>query len=254
MTAIVRPLSHADLLWIWERGERLHPAQLAVELLQRALPSQSAATLWQLPLGQRDRLLLDLREQTFGPRLRLAARCPQCREALELALHTHDLHCGPASLPTAQDAICEVDLQVAEQQIRYRLPTSADLMAVARCDDPQQALQQILKRCVQAWHVEGGQPVTALSPDVIHAIAEDMAARDPQGEMLFSLRCPGCGTAWQAILDVAALLLRELQSEAERLLDEIHALAAAYGWSEPTILSLSTKKRRAYLARCGASA
>lgn len=258
MAAIVRPLSHADLLSIWERGDRLHPAQLAVELLQRAVPSLSVAALWQLPLGQRDRLLLALREQTFGPTLRLVAACPHCREALELTIQTTELCSPPATttlpFPEAEDAQAVVELRVSDYCIRYRYPNSADLMAVARCTDRQDALQMLLAQCLHAVHIETGDPVADLPPDVVQAIAEDMSARDPQSELLFSLRCPSCDTAWQAILDVASLLLKELQAEAERLLDELHALAAAYGWSEPTILSLSAKKRRAYLARCGACA
>jgi hypothetical protein len=256
MTAIVRPLSHADLLAIWERGERLHPAQLAVELLQRAVPSLSADALWQLPLGQRDRLLLALREQTFGSRLRLAAACPRCRDALELSVHTHELCGDPVHLPTAEAEMgeAEVELELAPYRVWYRLPSSADLIAAAQHADPDRALRQILAGCVRALHMESGEPAADLPQEIVQAVAEQMSQRDPQGELLFGLRCPSCGTEWQAILDMASLLLRELQAEAERLLDEIHTLAAAYGWTEPAILSLSSKKRRAYLARCGASA
>ena len=46
-----------------------------------------------------------------------------------------------------------------------------------------------------------------------------------------------------------AFLWDEVDVRARRLLDEVHALAGAYGWSEQRILALSEARRRAYLDR-----
>lgn len=251
MAARLQLLTAADLLSIWEFGERQHPVCLAVELLQRALPEVEAETLWKLPVGRRDALLLELRERTFGSRLRLFSRCPGCREELELELTTRDLRAAPLSAGALDDAE-ECELRVADFLITYRLPTSADLLAIAGCADRDAAMRALIARCIWAQGADGAAS-KELPAEVVLAVAEQMAERDPQGETLVTMSCPACDTTWQAAVEVSRLLLKELQIEAERLVDEVHALAAAYGWSEQAIVAMSARKRRAYLSRCGVS-
>ncbi len=49
--------------------------------------------------------------------------------------------------------------------------------------------------------------------------------------------------------DVGGFLWEEIDVRARRLLDEVHALARSYCWSERQILELSETRRRAYLER-----
>jgi hypothetical protein len=95
----------------------------------------------------------------------------------------------------------------------------------------------------------GGVDVLAneLPNDLLAALAAEMAARDPQAEILLDLTCPACGTPWQALFDVAAFFWAEVAAEAKRLLREVDALARAYGWREADILALSPRRRQAYL-------
>ncbi|HUD55174.1 MAG TPA: hypothetical protein VMR02_08095 [Terracidiphilus sp.] len=43
------------------------------------------------------------------------------------------------------------------------------------------------------------------------------------------------------------MALTQIEARARRLLYEVHTLAAAYGWSEREILSLSAPRRALYL-------
>ena len=76
-----------------------------------------------------------------------------------------------------------------------------------------------------------------------------MDAADPWAELTLGIRCPACGHEDGAAFDIAAYLWEEIDSHARQLLDDIHTLATAYGWTEPDILALSDARRAAYLAR-----
>jgi hypothetical protein len=74
----------------------------------------------------------------------------------------------------------------------------------------------------------------------------------PRGaEQRVELACPTCGHAWQAQLDVAEFLWAGVNTAAGRLLEDVHALAAACGWSEGDVLALSARRRRAYRELAG---
>jgi hypothetical protein len=63
-----------------------------------------------------------------------------------------------------------------------------------------------------------------------------------------AMDCPACGHQWRALFDVAAFLWREIDAWAKRSLNEVHALASAYGWSQRDILSMSASRRRRYVS------
>ena len=58
---------------------------------------------------------------------------------------------------------------------------------------------------------------------------------------------PACGGAWQGVLEVIDFLWAEIRTRARRLLQEIDALARAYGWREAEILALSDARRGLYV-------
>jgi hypothetical protein len=86
-------------------------------------------------------------------------------------------------------------------------------------------------------------------PDAVtEAIAEAMAGADPQADVQVALTCPACARRWDAVFDVAEFLWREIDAWAKRVLDEVHILASAYGWSEGEILSMSAARRERYVS------
>ena len=77
----MRALSAADLLTVWERGVTHSLAQRALTLLALACAETPPEQVAQFSVGQRDMLLLALREQTFGSQLASIATCPACASA-----------------------------------------------------------------------------------------------------------------------------------------------------------------------------
>ena len=94
----------------------------------------------------------------------------------------------------------------------------------------------------------GGAIAAVSSFGADSAVLLDMIARiDPAGDPYAMLRCAECACEWDAPIDIANVLAREIEGAAEALLDEIHLLAQAYHWSEGAILALGQDRRREIL-------
>lgn len=240
------PLSAQRALEAWERGQRSDSIERSLVLLSSALPNVRRDRLGKLPLGQRDALLMRLRERTFGSQVRGFAQCPKCNTRLEFPL---DLRAYDSAAALARRLAPET-LSAEGFEVRFRLPDSGDLAAMSRCRDVEGARHLLLERCVlEASH--GGEPVPVgeLPEVVVERVGERMEALDPLAYLPLSIDCARCGHDWMILLDPGSLLWREIASTAERLLQEVHALARAYGWSESEILAMSDARRRFYLAQ-----
>ena len=240
----MEPLTARELLELWERAGTSRLAR-ALAPLAMACPQLSWEQLLQLPLGHRDALLLELYGRSFGPHLDLQARCPACGERLELELAVADLLAGdPPPGPEPRE------LQAGELTLRFRLPGSEDVEAIA-ASSPEVAADLLLERCLlAAWRGEDEvEALTAadLDEQARTALASALAAADPRAELLLDLSCPACEHSWQALLEVADCLWYRLELAARGLLQEVHLLARGYGWREADVLALSSRRRRLYL-------
>jgi hypothetical protein len=89
--------------------------------------------------------------------------------------------------------------------------------------------------------------VSSLPAVVIDQVAEQMRSMDPQADIELALKCPGCEHAWTATFEILDYFWREIESWKQRILQEVHRLARAYGWGERDILQMSAWRRRSYL-------
>ena len=134
-------------------------------------------------------------------------------------------------------------------EISFRVPTTADIVAVRSLPTSSETTDRsLLTRCVfEASHDGETITVEALPDWVIESLSAEMAAADPQAEIEFNLKCSACKNEWVELFEVEKFLWSEIQTWATRVLTEVHQLAAAYGWSESEILSMSSVRRSAYL-------
>lgn len=239
----MRALSTSELLRVWEHGLPQHPVQRALLLLAAACPETPPEELAQLSIGQRDGRLLALREWTFGPQLVSVATCPQCGEQLELAFDVADIRAAPEVEPAGMLA-----LSVAGYEVRFRLPNSLDLAAVAGRRDVEAIRRLLFERCLLAAHHDGEEHSPGdLPADVVAAVVARMEQADPQADIQLALACPSCEHQWQAAFDIVSFFWNEINAWAYRILREVHTLASAYGWREADILALSPARRGLYL-------
>lgn len=222
-------LDAAGLIDVWERAAGASQLLRAPILLAAAWPGYD----WlRAPIGQRDRYLFRLRTALFGDALDAVASCPSCAADLELPLRAGDLLTPPGTGDGPRE------LRHGDSLVRYRLPTTLDLLSVADAA-PDRRRDLLLRRCL----LEGA----ADEPAIDAAIVAGMVEADPQADTSLALACPECGHAWSAPFDIAAYLWADLEACARRLLRQVHTLAAAYGWSERDILGLSAARRRLYV-------
>lgn len=244
----MQPLSADQILRLWEIGQRQHSVDRALTLLAFSYPEQSVTNLAALTVGQRDALLLTLREMMFGSVLDCYAQCPQCGEALEFTLETTNLRVFDPGLSPEADYTFAVE----GFDVTFRRPNSFDLAAIAGEPDVESAKASLLKRCLlQANHSGTAISPQAFPPELVAQLAAKMAEVDPQAEILLDLCCPSCQHEWQTLFDIVSFFWTELNAQAKRLLLEVHQLARHYNWREADILAMTAMRRNLYLELIG---
>lgn len=238
-------LTATELLHAWERGESHGGEQRALVILATAHPELSPDELARMPLGQRDALLLQLRERTFGAHIACMATCPRCGAQAEIDFQTTDIAADAAESPAT------LLTRHRDYEVECRLPNSLDIETL-RSQDIAGARQWLLERCVLSAR-RGGEPVPAreLPKPVVETIAASMAQADPQAHVELAISCPGCQHGWTPVFDIASFFWVELAAWARTLLRDVHALASVYRWSEAEILAMSPCRRRVYLEMIG---
>ncbi|MEO1682387.1 MAG: phage baseplate protein [Cyanobacteria bacterium J06631_12] len=242
-------LGARELLQVWEYGQGQLPVQQALMILSAVYPEAALSQLSELPIGQRDAHLLAVRSHTFGEQMQATTRCPQCAEALEYSLNVQDMTVSPAAAPSAPSALYK--WQDSDYQVSFRLPNSADLLAVIH-EPPAQAQKALFRCCLvsiscQEQAIAPETLLNALSDDQLQSLSARIAKQDPQAEIRLNLCCQACQHEWSVLFDIVAFLWKEIVTAAQRLLQEIHLLAAVYSWREADILSMSARRRQAYI-------
>ncbi|HLJ27805.1 MAG TPA: hypothetical protein VKY85_13925 [Candidatus Angelobacter sp.] len=231
----MRPFSNSALLDLWERGSGLHPLDQGLLALGWALPGAPGPGPADWPLGRRNKLLLDLHSSFFGPTLEGWSACGVCGEKMEFAIDGRTL-AGDAAAETNSDVAVHFKGQ------SFRLPSSRDLAEAARQTDTVAAVLCLIRRCNS-----GPQSGTEWKAADVEEIGERMAQADPLAEIRLSLKCPACGQQSTETIEIAGFLWSKIEAQAKRMIWEVHTLAAAYGWSEQQILSMSPARRSRYL-------
>jgi hypothetical protein len=230
------PLAPDRLLAVWEAGLARHPLDRALLLFALAAPDSPPETLADTPLGVRNAALLAWRRARSGDRLDAWLECSGCGERLDLALDAATL--TPPSAPPGP---------VTVDGLRFEPLTTRHLAAIAGRTDEAAAVAGLLGACAASPDELPDDP--AERERLLATAGEALDEADPWADPRLAVRCPDCGHEEATTLDIPAWLWDELAADALRLLDEVHALARAYGWSETEILGLTETRRRAYLER-----
>lgn len=238
----MRVLTAEELLQVWEVALTLPPLERPIALVA-ACEGTTREEAAELTIGQRDAILLELRERTFGSRLVAFATCPNCNEKLEMAFHVQDFTAGE-TVNSKEKLIVELD----GFHVRFRVPNSTNLQALAGEQDLGAARKKLLSLCIQTAQKDN-VPIAPdqLPPHVVRAIVEQMEQADPQANVFLSLSCPVCAHQWELPFDIGSFFWKEIEAWAHRVLNDVHILASTYGWKESEILSLSAGRRQLYL-------
>ncbi|HKQ05848.1 MAG TPA: hypothetical protein VJ464_12000 [Blastocatellia bacterium] len=221
-----------------------------------SLGQVSAAAVRDLLVGDRDYLILKLREMTFGKQVEAVLSCPRadCGKPMDLILSLDDLPIERRPVTTRRFQMALADGPRGERLVEFRLPTGADQEALAAeyHADESQATYKLLARCIE--RIDDAEPVDeamvlSLGEPALTSIEAEIERLAPPSSMAMELVCPECQSPFNTALDFTAFFLTEMRANLRQLERDVHFLAWHYHWSEQDILAMTRIKRRRYVRR-----
>lgn len=226
-----------ELLDAWDAGVGLHRLDRSRHLLSLVAGRGDTD---QLGVAERDRLLIEVHELLFGTLLQAVTDCPACGELQGLEI--------PTAVLLETRGVDVVEAVAEGYHLRCRLPSAVDLLDAAATGSAASARDLLVMRSVMSA-TKDGAPISdaQLPPTAIAAAAAALEEADPLASGQLDVICAACGATWGRTLDIDDYLWRKIDAWALRLLDDVHVLASAYGWSEDQIVALPPRHRQRYL-------
>ncbi|RZI53874.1 MAG: hypothetical protein EOP16_00570 [Pseudonocardia sp.] len=212
-----------------------------------------------LLVGDREYLLLRLREATFGRNVHAGLVCPwsECGSRVSVNFSIDEIPVaesgdkGPIySMTLSTNAAPETDDD--DRRVRFRLPTGQDQEEVLpwlRVNEAQ-ALTQLLCRCICSigqFESPSHSQVKELSPLARAEIDKQMQSLAPGIDPVLETRCAHCGRSFLVPFNIQHFFFGELRVDRDLLYREVHYLAYHYHWSETDIMGMPRTARRTYL-------
>jgi hypothetical protein len=212
-----------------------------------------------LLVGDRQFILLKLREETFGETVQGSVPCPwpDCGTQVGVSFSTSEVPVeestdkGPVyTLTLSREAMPGAD--EPQRTVMFRLPNGGDQEALSPllAENEAAALGGLLARCVvrvgSDAHVDEDS-VSRLSPLARQEIERQMERVAPNVDLLMEATCPECGREFRAPFDLQRFFFGELRLTGDFLYREVHYLAYHYHWSEREIMEMTRARRRRYI-------
>ncbi len=189
-----------------------------------------------LSIGDRVLLMLHLRRQILGDTMHCTLDCPKCGEKMSLdfsvsALVGQRKTMQPNNVVTAGGLLIEV---------RPATHLNQTLLL------SNEGMQAFVRSCIVSCKppLESGN---TNDNAIAFAVDQKLKEIDPLADIALDLKCPACGNSFDAPFDPEAFFLDEISMRSRQLDWEVHWLAFHYHWSEESILSLGTERRRRYI-------
>jgi hypothetical protein len=214
--------------------------ELRVEAVRRLAPPLDPAERWdQLPFADVDAALLALRSHLTGDRVIAGVRCAGCSEwcDTELSIAQYLRANQPRRIMGLER---DGEGWYRWRGARFRVPAVADVLSAVRLPHAQQS-KALREAALPEPSGNFGRRIGRLLERIAPALAGEVRGT-----------CPHCEDEVRGWFDPGAFVLAELQSSSRILLDHVHLLAQAYGWTEETILTIPARRRAFYAARIGA--
>lgn len=214
-----------------------------------------------LLVGDRDYLVLKLRQITNGNNVEATLVCPnpQCGEKIDIDFELNHIPVKHGKISSQvftmsleQQKAFKDDERDKDWKIEFRLPNGGDQegLALLTVHDESKAVHKVLTQCIQ--RIDGSKDIDEskigkLSIAERRKIEKTMADLAPQVDMEFEAACPECEQVFSFPFNLSQFFLEEFKGNINQLYQEVHFLAFYYHWSELDILSMTRKKRQKYL-------
>ena len=190
----------------------------------------------ELSVADRQFLMRRLAAHLGRDELWLSSRCTSCEERFDLFVRQSELPHQEAG-----DTYPWVEVVGDDGRCRLRVPNGRDQAAIAGISDEAEARWTLVERCFVDGEKGWSQP--RRDPVWLTAVEESFDAQAPQVAVSATTQCPECGAGNAVALDPYLVM----EGAASPILEEVHALASSYHWSEREILALPSERRKFYL-------
>jgi hypothetical protein len=193
--------------------------------------SVDASVARSLSVGDRRAVIAELACR-MGSRTRwVSSSCQTCQARFDVCIDRRALPVQPAG-----DDYPVTQVETRAGAVTVRVPTGADQEAIAGADD-HDAFVLLLRRCLT-----GDVGVDTLDEEDLAAVENAIEVMTPQTTETVATRCPECGQPNEVTLPGDVDTCGD-----DRIFEDVHRLAGAYGWSEEAIVRLPLARRRRYL-------
>lgn len=263
----LEPLTGHDEDFLAKAGSNTFVVEVVTGLLSRCLKrvglleNINASLVRKLLVGDRDYLMIKLRELSLGTKMDAVLACPHplCAQPMDVTVFLDEIPIErkPVTarylLMQLSPAATYVDAYGGEHaQVEFRLPTGADQEDLAPLFHVNQkkALDLLFARCVRRIGEisEIDETLIANLPLLTrHEIDEHIKESAPRVEIELGGDCPECHEPFETPFNFLAFFSTEMGCNLSELERDVHFLAWHYHWSENSILSLTRRKRQRYI-------
>jgi len=225
----------ASLVSVWEKDHDGATSDNAILLLKMFTDAGSPESL---SIGERDRLVTDIRKALFGSKIKGFDTCPKCKVDLVFDIDLNDLDFRSSS----EKFICYDEGVRAEM----RTVTSQDILDLKGMDTARRC-EALLQKCLISVNGNTSADISNISPNHSSKIQDMIEERDSNSLIHANQVCASCGNNWSVVLDIVSLLVEDINVYVNQRLSEVCQLAKLSGWTETEILAMTDKKREFYL-------
>ncbi len=170
-------------------------------------------------------------------RVDAVASCPHCAAMV-------DVEVPVAAMALDDDVAVLAARRAGRNHGALRVPTVGDLVDAAALGTPEEAQALLAERC----------GLGEVDPEEWDAAITDLDESHPLLAPSCAVACPDCGEQFEATLDPVELCWAAVDAAAAEVIDDVVALASAFGWSEADVLAVPPRRRAMYrrLAEAGA--
>src|SRR5262245_29862369 len=222
--AMLRPLTGLEEEWLMAMAADSFAASIVTSLLTRWLvrigssARVTANLVRDLLVGDRDFLIVKLRELTFGTRVNAVIGCSSavCGKPMDVGFSLADLEieAKPATTRFFRKAIHS---SICFLEAEFRLPTGRDQETLARLfhEDEAAAVDRLLARCVRRIgpndKVGDGESLE-MNDAGRREVIDEIERLAPAVVVELESACPECRTPCSVVLDFTTFFLAELRS------------------------------------------
>jgi hypothetical protein len=174
-------------------------------------------------------------------RVDAVATCPHCAAMIDVDVPVARMALASSS---SDDVTPLAARRVGRVHAALRVPTVGDLIDAAALDTPEEAQALLAERC----------GLGEVDPEEWDAAITDLDESHPLLAASCAVACPDCGEEFEATLDPVELCWEAVDAAATEVIDDVVALATAFGWSEADVLAVPPRRRAMYRRLAGAGA